>query len=129
MPLTATQTRIQHVNSPSLHTVSLLAPPRCHRLARCNRPLRPSGTTFESITLDAASDLLASLDVDHSINLTPGTVYGAVMGNAIHTASGTRIFGDTCATPVDAVPEQQNYALMLAGLGAIGFVARRRRAK
>lgn len=85
--------------------------------------------TFESITLDAASDLLASLDVDHSINLTPGTVYGAVMGNAIHTASGTRIFGDTCATPVDAVPEQQNYALMLAGLGAIGFVARRRRAK
>ncbi len=85
--------------------------------------------TFESITLDAASDLFASLDVDHSINLTPGNVYGAVMGNAIHTASRPCTFGDTYATPVDAIPQPQTYALMLAGLGVIGFVARRRRTR
>jgi hypothetical protein len=30
-------------------------------------------------------------------------------------------------TPVPSVPEPETYALMLAGLGAVGFVARRRR--
>ena len=30
-------------------------------------------------------------------------------------------------TPVPGVPEPETYALMLAGLGAVGFVARRRK--
>jgi hypothetical protein len=78
---------------------------------------------------NASSSLYGNfLDVAHSINLTPGTVYGAVMGNEIHTASGPMVFGDTYAAPIAAIPEPQTYALMLGGLGFVAFVARRRRA-
>jgi hypothetical protein len=31
--------------------------------------------------------------------------------------------------PIAAVPEPETYAMMLAGLGALGFVGRRRKAK
>lgn len=50
--------------------------------------------------------------------LTP--VRGAVCGVSANAAEG--VFA-----PVGAIPEPETYALMLAGLGAIGFAARRRR--
>jgi hypothetical protein len=40
---------------------------------------------------------------------------------------GTAVYTPVAATPVAAVPEPSTYALMLAGLGVVGFVARRRR--
>jgi hypothetical protein len=45
-------------------------------------------------------------------------------------SSGGKVYGDLYATaslaPVTAVPEPASYALMLAGFGAVVFVARRR---
>lgn len=38
-------------------------------------------------------------------------------------------FRVTLTTPVAAIPEPETYALMLAGLGALGFVARRRKSQ
>jgi len=67
--------------------------------------------------------------------------------NSIHTTSGTAItgfysgqttnnfdqpgakLGNTGQTMVPSIPEPETYAMMLAGLGLMGFVARRRKQK
>jgi hypothetical protein len=55
--------------------------------------------------------------------LLAGGYYYAVGGMAAGTAGGQY----TLVSTVTAVPEPETYAMMLAGLGALGFLARRRR--
>jgi len=66
----------------------------------------------------------------HSVLLGAGNYYFEVLGNVTGTnidgsskASGTY----TLSTNLAPVPEPETYALMMAGLGLMGFVARRRK--
>ena len=55
-----------------------------------------------------------------------GKYYIKVAGNATG-ANGGLYSGAISVAAITAVPEPETYAMMLAGLGALGFLARRRR--
>jgi hypothetical protein len=71
--------------------------------------------------LNMFADLSAGSNV--TLNLTPGQ-YHLDMTGFVNGAAGQYSVGLQAAP----VPEPETYALMLAGLGAVGFVARRRKA-
>lgn len=63
------------------------------------------------------------------LHLDPGAYNLVVTGaNSLDPASFSGTLTVAGAGAVAAVPEPETYALMLAGLGAVGFVAARRRA-
>jgi hypothetical protein len=78
--------------------------------------------------LDAANNVLAT-DLDGSdgfaalITLTSGGIYHFAVNG---TALGGSYEGILQTQIAPAIPEPETYALMLAGLGAIGWAARRR---
>ncbi|XHS80376.1 FxDxF family PEP-CTERM protein [Burkholderiaceae bacterium UC74_6] len=63
-------------------------------------------------------------DLSHVLDLTGGNYYYMVTGVATGAAGGLYSVASTITSPV---PEPESYALMLAGLGVIGFIAGRRR--
>ena len=77
-----------------------------------------TGGTFDDV-LFGASGLGAPGTL--SVSLTAGSFYYKVSGIA-SAAGGGYSLGST----VTAVPEPETYAMMLAGLVAVGFLARRR---
>ena len=54
-------------------------------------------------------------------------VFTAINSNLCQSAGSCNNQSDYVVATVHAVPEPQTYALLLAGLGVVGFVARRRR--
>ena len=56
-------------------------------------------------------------------NLAAGTYYVQVSGSVLSNASG-KYYADIALAPV---PEPETYGMMLAGLGIVGFMARRRK--
>ncbi len=59
-------------------------------------------------------------------NVTPGLYSTLKLTFSNNEAMG---FDNFSVTAVPAIPEPETYALMLAGLGLVGFMARRRKAK
>jgi len=82
----------------------------------------------EAGAVDVAMGSFAFTDATGSIShpfgsLASGDYYYLVSGTGTGTAGGFY----TVTSTVTPVPEPETYALMLAGIGAMGFVARRRR--
>lgn len=59
----------------------------------------------------------------HSVALNPGSYYYMVSGNGNGSLGGSYMLTSTIAP----VPEPESAAMLLAGLGMLGFLARRRR--
>lgn len=59
----------------------------------------------------------------HSVTLGAGTYYYTVFG----VAPGAAAYSLNSAATAVPVPEPETYAMLLAGLGVVGFVARRRK--
>ncbi len=76
------------------------------------------GTWLDGDMVTDPSDVAVSLNS----TLAPGSYYFRVRGTADGTGTGQGIYTFTAA----AVPEANTYAMMIAGLGLIGFCARRR---
>lgn len=58
-------------------------------------------------------------------NASAGSYYWAVTGDAVGSNGGVYLYAANTAV----IPEPETYAMMLAGLGLIGFIGRRRLAK
>jgi hypothetical protein len=61
-----------------------------------------------------------------SDNLTAGNYYVLVSGNLVSDTSAS-FGGAVMLSPMAPVPEPETYGMMLAGLGVLGFLARRRK--
>lgn len=98
-----------------------------------------SGSVLGSITVGAATNGTSHF-VDINLNSTGIAYLNASQGQQIVlgggvTGSNVQLFGYTGGLPTatlavtSAVPEPETYAMMLAGLGMLGFLARRKNAQ
>ncbi len=88
----------------------------------------PAGSALYSganLVNPVASASLGTGNYDLQISGTAGAFGGAYWGGATLVTNNSAIF----VPPTAPIPEPETYAMMLAGLGLMGFVARRRKQK
>ncbi len=81
-----------------------------------------SNTVVATFAGNLGNDVVEFYSLTNTV-LTPGDYRLIVTG--MNSAAQASYSGNVAITPV---PEPESYALLLAGLGAVGFVARRRQA-
>jgi hypothetical protein len=79
----------------------------------------------QNVTLTQGAFTDPGIYSSYTINSTNGISRFTFSGNAAGNTSIDNLVATTDLTP--AVPEPETYALMLAGLAAVGFMARRRK--
>jgi hypothetical protein len=86
------------------------------------------GTAGDTLVTSGTSSMTGAMDVWtlSSDNLTAGSYYVLVSGNLVSDTSGA-FGGAVMMSPTAPVPEPETYGMMLAGLGVLGFLARRRK--
>jgi PEP-CTERM motif len=88
-------------------------------------PLSFSFNTFGSTTVSNGG--AGSSEPTFAIFSGLGTAYKYILGYSDGGANGDNDYDDMVFGVNAAIPEPQTFALLLAGLSAVGFVARRRR--